>query len=953
MTKNISTPHSFDALKQREASQQAKKLAKHQLWWLHEHGKEQASMLFDAKSKTLYMDDKNPLDAAEKLDKHKKKNQFWWIKEKNSKKITMLFDANTGLTWVAYDANNAMSVATANAQLASLKTSELGNWKLPSHAQLKSFAMSANNPWRGGQAYRFFNKPYWLCAEGRTDVDDGYWGITSSDSGGVLAVNSLFVGKSIIEIVLVLESKNWSLQSAVNNIQIAIEADTVWQSKTPEQIVLELLEKGWALTAYDAEDKIESASVMTMLKEMDYRSVRLPRLEDAQFTDLNKGIWEFWGMDEARLKSEGIVARDPAKDVNKYNVAFDFGTSSTVVAVDDNGENKLFRIGVRDFFDAAKSAHYENPTVLEFVNYPAFLDAWQTGTYRPEVNWDDVRCSHEAQYNFRNNQSDAQLVSSIFPKMKQWAMRQADEKIKLIDQNNRHEIELAPLALKNPVKGQLLTVGTQDSFDPIELYAWFLGMTINWRSRGIFLKYYMTFPVAYAKEVKEKILASFRRGLMRSMPASLVTQAIFQKEFSLEELATEPAAYAASALKVLNIEPTTEGVAYAVFDFGGGTTDFDYGFYRWATPEEEDQGSEIILEHVDAQGDKFLGGENLLENMAYLVFQHNIDICRKEKIAFTKPLDAKAFAGSELFLDKTQAAQTNSIMLMAKLRSFWETGEHSKADTGVERIGFLNRDGGKKDCDFTFPIDDLDAYLTERIEEGIENFFMGMKAAFGNTMPEQVHILLAGNSSRSRWVANFFSGYKDESTPDNGNKEKQPSAFDAIIARVFGAQTLKFVVHPPLEADEKNLYSPTAKTGVALGLLQLCPGGQIDLVNKKAAGTDGDEAPFGHFVGRLRQGKLQVALQRSQSYQQWHELTPINRGVANLYHTQAPRALSGEMMEGDSEMTKVRLDFVGETTGHKAFVRAIAPNAVEVCSAENAHALEQGKFENLQQLSLS
>jgi hypothetical protein len=78
----------------------------------------------------------------------------------------------------------------------------------------------------------------------------------------------------------------------------------------------------------------------------------------------------------------------------------------------------------------------------------------------------------------------------------------------------------------------------------------------------------MTFPVAYPIEVKDKILASFRRGLMRSLPESLIADEQFN-QFSVREWASEPAAYAAAALEKLNIEPTEQGVAYAVFDFGG------------------------------------------------------------------------------------------------------------------------------------------------------------------------------------------------------------------------------------------------------------------------------------------------------------------------------------------------------------------------------------------------
>jgi hypothetical protein len=61
-----------------------------------------------------------------------------------------------------------------------------------------------------------------------------------------------------------------------------------------------------------------------------------------------------------------------------------------------------------------------------------------------------------------------------------------------------------------------LQVDIDDPFDPIELYAWYLGMAINWRGHGLFLKYYLSFPVEYPREVRDRILASFRRGLQRA-----------------------------------------------------------------------------------------------------------------------------------------------------------------------------------------------------------------------------------------------------------------------------------------------------------------------------------------------------------------------------------------------------------------------------------------------------
>lgn len=83
-------------------------------------------------------------------------------------------------------------------------------------------------------------------------------------------------------------------------------------------------------------------------------------------------------------------------------------------------------------------------------------------------------------------------------------------RLRLTDQTHQ-EHELAPLSQRLDIKNSL-DGGSTMTIRPIELYAWFLGMAVNWRRRGLFLSYYMTFPVAYPKETKANILASFRRG---------------------------------------------------------------------------------------------------------------------------------------------------------------------------------------------------------------------------------------------------------------------------------------------------------------------------------------------------------------------------------------------------------------------------------------------------------
>ena len=71
-----------------------------------------------------------------------------------------------------------------------------------------------------------------------------------------------------------------------------------------------------------------------------------------------------------------------------------------------------------------------------------------------------------------------------------------------------------------------------------------------------------------------------------------------------------------------------------------------------------------------------------------------------------------------------------------------------------------------------------------------------------------------------------------------------------------------------------------------------------------------------------------------------------------LFHTQSLLALGNDMSSEDAELNERRIDFVGDTTGHRAFVRAIDPNTIELCSAVSEEALHKGEYENLQPLKL-
>ena len=850
---------------------------------------------------------------------------FFWLDQQK-----FLVDTQAKLIWNANPAQANTNYSTSSPP-AMPSLLGLSNWSLPTIEQIRAFSRHSANPLYRSN-YRLWEQYNWQALENHRPVgihlDLGYESNRYSD-GYIITLNQTFQNQSLERFLF------WAME---NKFSISTLSEP---------------QKDLSAKLYNLVKLYDNDSLQTLYENIDYNRCRLPKLDHHRFTDIHQGLWEFVGLPENLLLEQGVRARNPALDIRAGNIGIDFGTSSTVVAYEDeNGRARLLRVGVDNFYAEAQPEHYENPTILEFFDFDAFLQAWQQNAYQPLVSWNDVHCSHEALCHLRNNNSDPKVVSAILGKIKQWALREAEDiRVRFSDFDHGKEHELAPLTLRNPVKGAKLTVNPQDPFDPIELYAWFLGLNINWRARGIFLKYYMTFPVAYPKEVKEKILSSFRRGLLRSLPEALSNNSEAMEQFEVIERASEPAAYVAAAMPAHKIEPTEEGVAYAVFDFGGGTTDFDFGYYRWATEQEEEAGIETVFEHFEAAGDKFLGGENLLENLAYRVFRHNLNICRKEQISFTRPLDAEDFTGSEMLLEKTQAAYTNTLMLMSKLRSFWEQG--SRENTGAIKMEFINRNGNKVDCDFTFPYDELQDYLERRISLGIENFLIAMKKAFGNQLPKQVHILLAGNSSRSRLVTDSF-GLIPEPKENEASDDIAQSRCDitkATIEMVFGDHCPEMIAHAPLAANKDNEAIPTAKTGVALGILRLCPGSSVKVINH-ATHTSNGEAPFSHYVGRIHRKKFQVGIHRNASYQEWHKIGVVVEGVFNLFHTQSNLAHGGNMEEGHTELYKKRIDFAGNSNGHAVFARAIKPNVIELCTAPNQEAVTAGQANNIKELAL-
>ncbi len=569
-----------------------------------------------------------------------------------------------------------------------------------------------------------------------------------------------------------------------------------------------------------------------LMLNVDNIAVSLKSYSQSQLLDLDGGHWDLEApsVPKERVtfrfdnldpddKEMHFYARSSLKDLNKGVVAIDFGAKSTTASyMDKNGEYRLLSIG--GLVDDASLTKFENPTIMEFKRRKKFITEYDALKHRPFTERNDIEVAHEAQKNTAGVKGND--LYRFFSKLKQWAG--ADEK-----QNFRDLIEDFSL--------ESFTDCTD--FNPIEIYAYYIGRCINNMHNGVFLKYFLSYPIKYEKHQAEKIRESFERGLKKSLPRHVFDDEKTAKTFKVELRASEPCAYAISALKSYGFfksEKLDKPIYYGVFDFGGGTTDFDFG--KW----EKSASPKFLykMTHFSSGGDKYLGGENLLELLAWEMHAKNFQELKAKDIVIAKPnydrIDTQRFGS---FMQNSSGARLNLQTIASTLRPFLENLDANIIEAIEENEEFeiegfekdfktmlLDRDGEditeivlKVDCK------ELLSLLKDKINEGVANFFAGFSKVMAENIDDQCrafHIFLGGNASRSALVKQAFENAKEKQLKDYQQKTSK-NDFKFIIYEPLGTEASDKQILELTGEDVSNTpayLKPTCKTGVAFGLLE-------------------------------------------------------------------------------------------------------------------------------------
>ncbi|MBH0292621.1 hypothetical protein I6942_00580 [Helicobacter pylori] len=247
-----------------------------------------------------------------------------------------------------------------------------------------------------------------------------------------------------------------------------------------------------------------------LMLNVDNTAVGVGIYSQSQLLDLNGGHWdlEVPSLPKERVtfrfdnlpkdennKEMNFYAHSSLKDLNKGVVAIDFGTKSTTASyMDKTGTYRLLSIG--GLVDDASLTKFENPTIVEFRHKENFLNAYNALDHRPFTEHNDMEMAYEAQKDFESAQGND--LYRFFSKLKQWAG--ADEKQNFRDIKEDFSLE---------------SFAHCTDFNPIEIYAYYIGRCINNMHNGVFLKYFLSYPIKYEKHQAEKIKESFERGLKK------------------------------------------------------------------------------------------------------------------------------------------------------------------------------------------------------------------------------------------------------------------------------------------------------------------------------------------------------------------------------------------------------------------------------------------------------
>ena len=643
----------------------------------------------------------------------------------------------------------------------------------------------------------------------------------------------------------------------------------------------------------------------------------LDAVKGPTLTDASQGFWNgsrFVGVTAIAIVRQGKVVgihrrtgktdkdplppevrrRDPRLDLLREWVAIDVGAASTVVAL--RGERaaaaEFIRVGAER--PPEVSADNETPSEIGFDALARTTKAWRDRVILPITRWGDVVVGHAARA--MRIRPGADLHARAAATVTQLPLlRERIERKEPFRFRGKSDPETAEM-LKRPAPPIIDEdgIGAHDPFDPLELYAYYVGLNVNHRSRGLHTRYAITMPTGWTPERRNSVLVAFRRGLFRSLPAGLCD---YHDLDALQVIDAGPAAiaFAVQGFRLFGIAPRENPVPFCAIDAGASETGIIFGNLRAGKLDEKAEGRDRVVEYLEPTVIPWLGGERLLHRMAYRVYALSPRAV-EAKIPFERPLEEEPIDGAEDLLTSSAEARANTAMLKDLIRPLLEQGMRQKIP---ENIKLSSADGVVHDVPLT-------------IDRG------ALGGAIEDWLLEAVGIIKTALSAALTKIGRDPDPYDGLRVLMGGRLGMHP-LFAELLAEALPPSVQ---IHRFKEPDKSNLAAPTVKTATALGVLSL----QLDRIGAMLRAERRDN--FRYRVGRARHGQLYDVLDPAAEYDVWREMGACTKPDVELLFMTAED--DGEVAADDPRVERASCALGSAAIGQRLYLRAVGPSRVEL-----------------------
>lgn len=650
------------------------------------------------------------------------------------------------------------------------------------------------------------------------------------------------------------------------------------------------------------------------------RVANLPIVTGAVLTDPSRGHWEgsrFAGIRAIAIVRQGqvvgvhtklgkldkevappnVVRRDPKLDIRPDWVVIDLGAKTTTVASRaPRGNPELLRLGTSQ--PITRSSEHENPSEISFDHMKNALKAWRERVVQPHTRFEDVRVGFAAAALRTQEGSDpvkraASTITEI-PLVREWT--EAGRAFRFHGYRDSDTTE----TLKKPAPPVIDEegIGAHDPFDPIELYAYQIGLHVNHRLRGISNKYLVCMPTGWSGERRRSVLIAVRRGLFRSLPAGMLEYHELDK-LIVADAGPSSICFLAQAHRAFSAFPKDGPINFAVFEAGASETGLVFGVLREPNNDEKKDGITLVIEHLDTASIPWFGAERLLHRLAYRVYADHASDVVELKIPFEVPVGEAPVPGTEGLFEPSPEARANVWLLKEAVRPLFEGDPTYRLPTTI-KLGSM--EGVTRDVKLS-----LNRVALRQL---IDTWFQGAIAEFQHHLKGALQRLARGSDA--------YEGLR----VFMGGRMSMHSGLQDMLVKALPSNVR---VHRFREPDRTNLAAATVKTATALGALSL----RLDkiAVIKRAEQRDA----FRYRVGRARHGQLSDVLDPSVDYDTWREMGPCTKPLVDVLFMRAD--YDGEVAADDPRVMKVECDLGGEAVGRRVFLRAVGTHRVEVSSS--------------------